>query len=156
MSKKHPRASGLPKSLLAEIGQLANTWAHIQQELLMQSSALSSKSTGGYTTTPLPIAFDRLRKHWFAEMGKYVSTKNMNQHINKVSGDLGKLARVRNYAVHGLWVYGAPGKYEVVVWEQLQTLTRKTAKVTLKQLKRFNVESLALYGRLYKASNLIP
>jgi hypothetical protein len=141
------KRSGYPNTFLAAVGSIATTWAFVEQEILLQTSALASKATDGWPIENLRVDFKRLRERWYELAKAEVDTKTLNKIIHPINTELARLSPIRGYVIHGTWQVTGRGKYRVSWWEQKKELQRHHADFTLADLRGFAAALLELYAK---------
>jgi hypothetical protein len=92
----------LPHSLLTELGRVVAIWANIEQDILMQTSALAAKATHGVPSEFLRLDFKRLRETWFRLCRDNFDTKTFNKSVNPINVEIARLAPFRQpFMAHG-------------------------------------------------------
>ena len=127
----------LPRTLLAEIGQLVVIWAYIEQDMILHTSAMASQDTNGKTLEYLRMDFKRLREKWYSECRKRFPEAIFNKVVNPLNVNLAKLSQERGYVVHGLWSVVGRGKFHLHIYEQKGSLESLSSDYSLTQLRRF-------------------
>lgn len=114
----------LPRTLFEEIGKIVVLWATIEQDILLQTSALAAQETDGKTTDFLRLEFKRLRQEWLKLCRKHFSTHTINTIALPLNQELARLSDQRGLIVHGRWKPKGRGKFELDLFEQKSQLTR--------------------------------
>ena len=127
----------LPRTLVAEIGKLVVIWAHIEQDIILHTSAMASQETGGKPLEYLRMDFKRLREKWYYECRKRFPKQILNTVVNPLNSNLAKLSLERGYVVHGLWSVVGRGKFQLHIFEQKGKLESLRSDYTLTQLRGF-------------------
>lgn len=135
----------LPRTLLAEIGKVTVIWAHIEQDLILHTSAMASQDTHGKPVEYLRMDFKRLREKWYAQCKRRFPPEIINKVVNPINSNLAKLSLERGYIIHGLWSVKARGKYHLYLFEQKTGLQSLRGDYSLSQLRGF-------VGASYKTS----
>jgi hypothetical protein len=138
----------LPHSLLTELGRVVAIWANIEQDILMQTSALAAKATHGVPSEFLRLDFKRLRETWFRLCRDNFDTKTFNKSVNPINVEIARLAPFRHEAIHGTWTAIGRGKYHLSLWEQKTALQRREAPYSLPQIRGLVSESFRLAQRV--------
>lgn len=127
----------LPRTLVAEIGKVVVIWAHIEQDIILHTSAMASLETDGKPLEYLRMDFKRLREKWYQECRKRFPDRIINTVVNPLSSNLAKLSLERGYVVHGLWSVVGRGKYHLHIFEQKGQLESLSSDYSLTQLRGF-------------------
>jgi hypothetical protein len=137
-------------SLLAEIGSIVTTWAYIEQEIILQASALASQATRGRPIEPLRLDFTSLRQKWYRLWRRHQTDKVFNKEIQPLNMKLAVASTQRAYVVHGKWSVTGPGRYHLDWWEQKDSLERYSIDYTLKELRAHSKHLLKLLADIYR------
>ena len=127
----------LPRTLLAEVGKVTIIWAHIEQDMILHTSAMASQETDGKPIEYLRMDFKRLREKWYSECRKRFPDQIMNKVVGPLNSNLAKLSLERGYVVHGRWSVVGRGKYHLHIFEQKSGLESFGADYSLYQLRGF-------------------
>lgn len=128
----------LPRTIIAEIGKVTIIWAHIEQDLILHTSAMASQDTDGKPVEYLRMDFKRLREKWYSECRKRFPSAIMNKVVGPLNSNLAKLSLERGYVVHGLWSVIGRGKYHLrIFFEQKGQLVDLRADYSLAQLRGY-------------------
>lgn len=140
----------LPARLLAQIGRVATASASLEQSILIHTSALASRDTGGIPSEDLWMDFKRLRMRWYALVKKRADKKTLNTVLHPINTDLARLWPIRGYVVHGRWRRIAKDEYEVDWYEQKNSLRHQKRHFTLDSIKRLGDKFEALLARFHQ------
>lgn len=143
----------LPQTLLTELGRVVAIWANIEQDILMQTSALASKTTQGVPSEFLRLDFKRLRQTWYQLCRDNFDTKTFNKTVNPINVEIVRLAPYRHEAIHGTWSVIGRGNYHLSLWEQKTTLVRRESPYSLPQLRGLVMQSFRLAQRVREFSH---
>jgi hypothetical protein len=148
----------LPASLLIEIGRIATTWAYIEQELILWTSALAAQDTGGVPEEHLRTDFKRLREKWYSLARAKLDRNLVDKVLHPINSQLSRDAIWRGYVIHGRWRTFGRGKYKLLIWEQKEGKGLELLEFdpTLAELRALADRSLSLLGRLEKAARGQP
>jgi hypothetical protein len=127
----------LPRTLYAEIGKVIVIWAHIEQDIILHTSAMAAQDTDGKPLEYLRLDFKSLREKWYAECKKRFPETVMNTVVNPLCSNLAKLSRERGYVVHGLWSVVGRGKFHLHIFEQKGKLESLSSDYSLSQLRGY-------------------
>ena len=130
-----PMPPPLPRTLFTELGKLVVVWANIEQDLILQASAMAAEETDGIPLEYLRMDFKRLREKWFGLCRDRFHADIFNKVVQPINMKLCDLAPLRGNAVHGLWSVKGRGKYDLSFFEQKKTLVSFHADYTLLQLR---------------------
>lgn len=125
----------LPRTLFIELGKLSVVWAHIEQDLILHSSAMAAQDTEGKTLEYLRMDFKRLREKWYSLCRERFDAKTFNKVVHPINTRLALLSPERGYAIHGLWSTTGRGKYHLRFFEQKAQLASYHVDFTLPQLR---------------------
>jgi hypothetical protein len=131
-----PVPPSLPRTLYAELGKLSVIWANIEQDLIMQTSAMCAQDTDGVPIAQLRTDFKRLREKWYDECRKRFDAKVFNKVVHPLNMQLCRFAPVRGNCIHGLWSVRGRGKYELGYFEQKGELQLFVKPYTIAELRR--------------------
>jgi hypothetical protein len=107
-----------PGELLRQIGRVATTSAHIEQETILHASAMAAQRTGGAPQEFLRMSFAKLRNRWFQLCRDNFPASVIAKWIDPLNQELAEAWDVRGHIVHGRWRVTGRGKYEVHWIEQ--------------------------------------
>jgi hypothetical protein len=130
-----PLPAQLPRTLYAELGKLSVIWANIEQDMILQTSAMCAQDTDGRPIEYLRMDFKRLREKWYKECRKRFDAETFNKIVHPLNTKLAALSPERGHAIHGLWNAKKRGKYELLFFEQKQQLASYRMDYSLKQLR---------------------
>lgn len=133
-----PKPQELPATLLAELGYIITSWASIEQNLILQSSAMAAVHTDGKPEEYLRMDFKRLRKKWFSLCRDAFPRDVIDTTVNPLNSNLAKLSLERGYYVHGTWKRVGRGRYRLSCWEQKDSLRLLEGELELDQIRRFS------------------
>jgi hypothetical protein len=139
--------SKLPASLLTELGRVVVIWAHIEQDILMQTSAMAALKTDGHPREFLRLDFKRLRETWYRFCRENFSPKIFKE-AHSINTEIVRLAPFRHHAIHGTWSVIGRGVYELSIWEQKASLDQLTARYPLSGLRGLVAQSFDLARRV--------
>ena len=142
----------LPRTMLQEIGRTTATWSAIEQNLLIQASAMHARDTDGWPTEYLRMDFKRLREKWWAQVAVRYPKRDVDRVFNPLNSRLADASKTRGYMMHGKWNVDSPGVYSLEWWEQKSMLNRYSMTVTLSQMRAFNQSLDALFRDLLAAT----
>lgn len=139
----------LPRTLFEEIGKIVALWAVIEQDIMLQTSALASFSTGGKTTDYLRLEFKRLRKEWLKVCRLRFPRVTVNKIVMPLNEEMAKRAEDRGNIVHGMWTHTGRGKFRLTMFEQKGQLVRYENDLTLNQIKQIRAATYLLSKRVH-------
>lgn len=138
----------LPRTLLAEIGRIATTWAHIEQELILHASAMAAQDTDGEPVENLRSDFKRLREKWYALAVKNFLEPAVVKKMQAINMTLAARSKIRGYTMHGVWSVTKRGSYRVEWWEQRKSLEPWAQDFNLAELRHVGEEFAAILAQL--------
>lgn len=140
----------LPRTLFEEIGKIVVIWASIEQNIMMQTSAMAAMKVDGKTTDYLRLDFTRLRKIWLPLCRENFNTVTFNTVVNPLNSEMARLAEQRGLIVHGTWTHTGRGKFKLSWYEQKTHLTHfENENVTLGTVREIRHDSFLLSKRVY-------
>ena len=140
----------LPRTLFEEIGKIIVIWATIEQDLVLQTSAMAAIKTDGKPTDYLRLDFTRLRRLWFGHCRANFSDKWFNKIVNPLNCELARLAEQRGLIVHGMWEPAGRGRFTLRYFEQKTALTQYENTVTLRTIREIRSDSFLLAKRVHE------
>lgn len=108
----------LPRTLFEEIGKIVVIWATIEQDLILQTSAMAAQKTDGHTTDYLRLSFKKLREKWVRLCAENFDQKTVNKIVNPLNVELDRLSVERGTIVHGMWKQTGRGTFKLTCFEQ--------------------------------------
>jgi hypothetical protein len=131
-------AKAYPASLLVQIGRVASTSAHIEQETVLHASAMAAQRTGGAPQEFLRMNFAKLRNRWFQLCRENFAATYMEKWIDPLNRELADVWTQRGHIIHGRWKVLGRGKFEVHWYEQKHKgLEDYKVPYTLRELRSF-------------------
>ena len=134
--------------MLAEIGRITAIWAHIEQALIVHTSAMAAVHTGGDPREYLRMEFRRLREKWYGLCREHFDQPTFDKIVHPINSELARLAPHRGYAIHGVWSVIKRGRYLLSYFEQKTGLELHEHEYTLRSLRGFAIRSFLLEERL--------
>lgn len=124
-------------------------WAAIEQNIILQTSAMAAQKTDGKTTDWLRMDFKRLREKWFGLCRENFDAKTFNKIVNPLNVELARLSEQRGLIVHGYWLPAGRGKFKLDCFEQKGQLAHYRNDVPLRLLREIRHDSFLLSKRVH-------
>lgn len=140
----------LPRTLFEEIGKTIALWAVIEQDIMLQTSALASQKTGGKPTEYLRLDFKRLRKEWLKQCRERFSEHTINTIVLPLNQEMAARSEDRGNMVHGMWQHTGRGKFRLTMFEQKDGLMHYEIDLTLKQIQQIRGATYLLCRRVHR------
>lgn len=140
----------LPRTIFEEIGKVVVIWATIEQDIILQTSAMAAQKTDGKPTDYLRMDFRRLREKWFSLCREYFDTTTFNKIVNPLNVELCRLSEQRGLIVHGRWTKRSRGQFQLNCFEQKSNLVHYETDVSLATLRTIRHDSYLLSKRVHR------